>query len=399
MNAWDREVATLSFSNEGLDRGCIEESMYPWDKTVANWKEQGYDTGFLDKVHFATLPTDNLYAYNEPYEPWQDYYNTMMAEPVFKHETGLGWDPVMRIAFRIPFISYDEEIREETDEYVIKRDRDGWVRKYPKNGGLVTPVKPVVTCMEDWLEYKAHIQEQIKRYLTPENMEKAYGRFREGCKNKDYVVRLRLSGFFWTPRFLMGNEEQLYAYYDEPEVLHDICRFVTDVYKEQLDGILKIVTPSLVFFEEDLSGKNGPMISPDIFEEFMTPYYKEIIPFLRERGVQKCDHGYRRRLYHHDSQDPGMRPGRRAAGGRQCRRGYREGERTVSHTEIHRRVQQAVYHRGRRGYRKGTGSAASGDPSGRMHRVYGSSGGSPHTAEILPVLQPQAERSGGGTSQ
>ena len=60
----------------------------------------------------------------------------------------------------------------------------------------------------------------------------------------------------------MGNEEQLYAYYDEPEVLQDICRFVTDVYKEHLDGILKIVTPSLVFFEEDLSGKTGPMISP-----------------------------------------------------------------------------------------------------------------------------------------
>lgn len=53
MNAWEREIATLSFSNKGLDRGCIEESMYPWDKTVNNWKEQGYDTGFLDKVHFC----------------------------------------------------------------------------------------------------------------------------------------------------------------------------------------------------------------------------------------------------------------------------------------------------------------------------------------------------------
>ena len=59
--------------------------------------------------------------------------------------------------------------------------------------------------MEDWLEYKAHIQEQIRIHLTPENMEKAYGRFREGLQNKDFVVRLRVSGFFWTPRFLMGK--------------------------------------------------------------------------------------------------------------------------------------------------------------------------------------------------
>lgn len=63
-------------------------------------------------------------------------------------------------------------------------------------------------------------------------------------------------------------------------------RFVTDVYKEKLEGILKIVTPSVVFFEEDLSGKNGPMISPATFEEFISPYYRELVPFLRERGVQ-----------------------------------------------------------------------------------------------------------------
>ena len=56
MNAWDREVATLSFSNEGLDRGCIEESMYPWDKTVANWKEQGYDTVFWTRYILPPCP-------------------------------------------------------------------------------------------------------------------------------------------------------------------------------------------------------------------------------------------------------------------------------------------------------------------------------------------------------
>ena len=45
---------------------------------------------------------------------------------------------------------------------------------------------------------------------------------------------------------------------DEPEVLHDICRFVTDVYKEQLDGILKIVTPSLVILRGRLKRQERP---------------------------------------------------------------------------------------------------------------------------------------------
>ena len=94
MNCREQEIRTLSFSNEGLDRGVVEESMYPWDKTVAAWDAQGLKTGFLDKVHFATLPTDNLYAYNAPYAPWENYYNTMMTEPVFAHESKFAFDPV-----------------------------------------------------------------------------------------------------------------------------------------------------------------------------------------------------------------------------------------------------------------------------------------------------------------
>lgn len=285
MNAFEREVKTLSFSNEGLDRGVVEESMYPWDKTVSAWDAQGLKTGFLDKVHFATLPTDNLYAYNAPYEPWENYYNTMMTEPVFEHESHFAFDPVKRICFRIPFISFDEEIREETDSYVIKRDRDGWIRKYPKGEGLVEDIRPVVTDEEGWEKLKAHVQEQIRIHLTPEHMHQAFDKYAEGCKRGDYVVRLRLQGFFWCPRDLFGIEDHLYAYYDYPEVLKDIARFQLDVYKEQLDGILNILTPSLVFFEEDFSGKNGPMISPELFDEFVVPCYQEIIPFLKERGV------------------------------------------------------------------------------------------------------------------
>lgn len=276
---------TLSFSNEGLDRGVVEESMYPWDRTIAAWDEQGLHTGFLDKVHFATLPTDNLYAFNGEYEPWRNYYNTMMTEAVFAHEQQFAFDPVKRICFRIPFISFEEQVLEDHETCQIRRDRDGWTRKYPKDGGLVQDIRPVVTDEDDWEALKAHVKAQIKLHLTPEHMREAFEPYREGSERGDFVVRLRLQGFFWCPRDLFGIEEHLVAYYDYPELLKDIARFQLDVYKEQLEGILEITKPSLVFFEEDFSGKNGPMISPSVFDEFVVPCYQEIIPFLKERGV------------------------------------------------------------------------------------------------------------------
>ena len=36
------------------------------------------------------------------------------------------------------------------------------------------------------------------------------------------------------------------------------------------------------FMWEDMSYKNGPLISPQLFREFMLPYYREIIGFFKE---------------------------------------------------------------------------------------------------------------------
>ncbi len=29
----------------------------------------------------------------------------------------------------------------------------------------------------------------------------------------------------------------------------------------------------------------GPLVSPDIFKEFMTPYYKQVTDYLKQMGV------------------------------------------------------------------------------------------------------------------
>lgn len=286
MNCREREVLTLSFTNEGLDRGVVEESMEPWDKTIANWKEAGLDSGFLDEVHGAVLPTDNLYHFNRPYAPYEYYYNSMMTEAVYRHEMQFPLDPVKRICIRVPFISHEEQIIEETAAYTIRRDKDGWLRKYPKGEGLVEDVRPVVVDEEDWAKLRTHIDEQRRLHLTRENMEKSFGKYREGCKNGDFVVRLRISGFFWFPRDLFGVEDHLCAYYDYPELLHEIGDYLVDFYKEQLGWLFDILTPSLIFFEEDFSGANGPMISPALFDEFVGSKYRKLIPFIKEHGVE-----------------------------------------------------------------------------------------------------------------
>ncbi len=283
MNYRERELATLGFSNDGLDRGAIIESMGPWIKTVRAFKEQGFDSGFLDALESPELPTENLFYVRRPHEEWERYYNVMKTDPVCDYETAFGWDPVKRISFRIPFVSYDAKIIEDTDEYILRFDRDGWVRKYVKGRELVQEITPVVTDWETWERHKDHARQEMARHCTRENMEKAYGRYRDG--DDRFSIRLRLTGFFWLIRDLMGVEEHLVTYMLEPDLIKDINRFQLEVYKDQLGGILDIIKPSTVFFEEDYSGVNGPMISPETFAEFVSPCYREIVPLLKDRGV------------------------------------------------------------------------------------------------------------------
>ena len=49
---------------------------------------------------------------------------------------------------------------------------------------------------------------------------------------------------------------------------------IVDTYKEYLDKVFDIIQPEVLLLEEDLSGCNGPMISPDIFNEFVGDYYR-----------------------------------------------------------------------------------------------------------------------------
>jgi hypothetical protein len=101
----------------------------------------------------------------------------------------------------------------------------------------------------------------------------------------DAVVWATLEGFFWFPRTLMGFEKMMYAYVDEPELLHRINRDLLEFNFRLLDAMLDVCVPTFMTIAEDMSYNNGPMISRQTFEEFVAPYYRELVPRLQERDI------------------------------------------------------------------------------------------------------------------
>ena len=107
----------------------------------------------------------------------------------------------------------------------------------------------------------------------------------ERQRRGDAVVWCTLEGFFWFPRTLMGFEKLMFAYSDQPELMHEINRDLLEFNFRLLDKILKVCVPTFATIAEDMSYNHGPMISKRTFDEFVAPYYRQLVPRLLERDI------------------------------------------------------------------------------------------------------------------
>jgi len=97
---------------------------------------------------------------------------------------------------------------------------------------------------------------------------------------------MTLEGFFWHPRQIMGIENHFYAFYDEPELMHMINTDLLEFNIWVLHEFCKICEPDFMTFAEDMSYNKGPMLSKELFDEFIAPYYRKIVKVLNEYGVE-----------------------------------------------------------------------------------------------------------------
>lgn len=101
----------------------------------------------------------------------------------------------------------------------------------------------------------------------------------------DAVLWFTVEGFFWLPRTLLGIERHLYAFYDQPDLIHRINGDLAEWMLKIMDALCAICVPDFMTFAEDMSYNNGPMLSREMFDEFLKPYYDLVVPILHKQGI------------------------------------------------------------------------------------------------------------------
>ena len=187
----------------------------------------------------------------------------------------LAWGAIPAFEHRILF---------EDDEHIVETSGMGATLKRRKEnpslfyGHIDHPVKT----REDWEEYKQHFQASTPGRIAEDWEETVV----PGLNAEQNPVGLCFFPFFFRLCFYsMGMERFLTAFYEEPDLMHDIFSYWSSYAIEIIRPVLGAVELDYAMFAEDLAAKNGPLISPWIYEEFWYPYQDPIIELLREHNV------------------------------------------------------------------------------------------------------------------
>ena len=173
---------------------------------------------------------------------------------------------------------------EETDEHVISRDRYGRTMKLCKGvATLPLPLDYPVKTMDDWRKFKPWYEFSEARFgkdwETVARQHLAAGR----------VVVVSIPGGFDEPRQLLGEERLCVAFYEQPELVHDVLRTIGDTAVKVLDRVSSRVQVDLLSVHEDMAGKSGPLAGPKQIREFIAPYYRRVWDLLADRGARLFD--------------------------------------------------------------------------------------------------------------
>jgi uroporphyrinogen decarboxylase len=116
------------------------------------------------------------------------------------------------------------------------------------------------------------------------SLEDAVKRF----KGKRVIVFLGHEAFEFS-HYLRGMENLLMDYILNPDFVKRIARIVMDYKRKVLERAAE-VGADILLTGDDYAHRNGPIMSPEHFEEFVLPYLQEAVDVAKEKGVPFIKH-------------------------------------------------------------------------------------------------------------
>jgi uroporphyrinogen decarboxylase len=240
----------------------------PWRTTWERWREEVNSSTCLEASSF---PQDG-----GTFADFTRDFRTAFDPDVPPVALNVNTGPCPRI---------EAQVLEETDEFIVHIDSWGITRRdFKGHESMSDFVNFPVKDWDDWERYKAE-------YLDPHHPGRLDGDWRDtGAElmSEGHPIQLGAfpdAGVFGPFRWLMGDEEGLIAFVTMPDLVRDIMDTVTTIYLAVFEQVVQEVRVDVIHLWEDMCYRNGPLISPRHWEEFLGPNYRRIKAFAREHDI------------------------------------------------------------------------------------------------------------------
>jgi len=254
MNQRERFLNTFDFNL--TDRPFYWETPGAWGATIQRWKSEGFNKPagvrfpeFFGMDTIKWLPFKGGWTGN-PYHP--------MFDVIPVDDDGVNVTVIDRYG-------------------ITKKER----KKNPETSMPQFLEFPVKTRIDFINKIKSRL-DFTSNDRFPDNWKELASEY----KSREYVLGMYIIGPFGFLRNLMGDEELMYALYDEPDFIHEMMLLWKDFYIGFINKVRRDAVPDFVMIWEDICYSNGPLVSPKVFKEFMAPYLKDVISVIRHCRIK-----------------------------------------------------------------------------------------------------------------
>lgn len=193
---------------------------------------------------------------------------------------GLGWceagfEPV-----------FETKVLEDRGEYELVQDfagravlcfkgrRSGFMPEYVDH-----PVKDQKTWEENCL-WRMDPDSSARQAAMDDYLPKAVEKAKQGM----FVGQSIVGGYMYL-RSLIGPEELLYMFYDDPDLIHACMQQWLKLADSVIARHQQVLPIDELFIGEDICYNHGPLISPDMMKEYLLPYYQQLLSNMRRRQL------------------------------------------------------------------------------------------------------------------
>ncbi|NLN05251.1 MAG: hypothetical protein GX166_10620 [Clostridiaceae bacterium] len=259
-----RENVMAILNYEKFDRMPIIAFGY-WAETVDKWAEEG---------HISKEDAENYKRYgdNGPGD------KAIMSKLGFDY----AWNPQVA-GHHFLFPTFEPTVLEvEKDGSQIMRDPAGLIVKVKP--GVVSIPSEIGTTLTDRAAWEEHYLPKLQYSDSRVNID-AIKAVRENHP-KDLPFGIHCGSLMGNIRNMLGVLHLSYLYVDDEDLYTEIIDTFGDLCYEVTKRIVETgIEIDYAHFWEDICYKNGPLVTPSVFEEKVGPHYKRITDLLKKHNI------------------------------------------------------------------------------------------------------------------